>query len=585
MNGPTIKIVLLTDSKTINMMLKGMLNPLHYATTVLHSSANDLFDSLIKGQPDIIFLRTELKHANGLEICDQIKQESALSKTRVVFLSSNPKVREQAKKHDADRFLTMPFTITDVVKTITSLMLVKPVILFVEDSDVMHSTVVPALKEEGFDLLQAWNGEEALNLIDQHADHIDIIVSDISMPGMDGIQLCKTFRCNRTKDIPFILLTSMDSEESISQGFEAGADDYVIKPVLIPELISRIQRLLQTEQSQEINRPEKILVVDDSPMIRGIMLTALHSHGFQVETAEHGIEALAKIKMNHFQLLITNYDMPHMNGLDLCLKIRQTPSRIQNIPIIFITERNAKADEIRVKSVGIQAFFTKPFNMDRFMAEIERVLAMVRLKRQDHMLTHYFPERALTRNSQPANTDQTIADKQFRTILFTGIKNFHALGKKLGAEKLIEFLNHYFAAILEIMEQFQVIADGVLEERLFLSFGHQDQGAMKAIHCAQEMHKTMIALQQQTGVQFDLQTGIHSGHLILGVLNNAPQHCKMTLIGANIHIARLVKDIAAANQIALSETTFALVQSLINTQPIGFATTQTESIRVFAVIE
>ncbi|MBF0626782.1 MAG: response regulator [Magnetococcales bacterium] len=572
------KVLLLTDSGTVNQMLKGTLQSHGYAVTMLQSGNAQFFQAIVEAQPDIIFLRTELTHANGLEVCDRIKKEPTLVATRVVFLSSNPKVREQAIEHRADRFLTMPFSPADVIETAAVLSIVKPVILYVDDSDLLHRTVVPPLKEEGYEVIEAWDGREAMEIIDERDGHIDMILSDVEMPVMDGITLCKTVRQTRNEDIPFMLLTSLDTAEAVEKGFGAGADDYLTKPVLVHEMLSRVKRLLKSGR-QENARPERLLLVDDSPVIRGMMLTALRSHGLHADAVEHGVAALAKLQEKRYHLMVSDYDMPHMNGLELCMKIRQEPSPWQQMPIIFVTARDAKADEVRVKSLGVQAFITKPFNADRFLAETERVLSELQLQRHSRMLGYYFADQA-------GKGDGVLASDQFRSVLCVGIAEFGALTKKLDPKALITLLNHYFAAMSEVLERCEVLVDRIQEDHLFISFGNQDKGAMQAIECARAMHQALPELQRRSGnKEIRLLTGIHSGRLIVGATDPISTRDRtITLIGESIDLARSVQEVAPPGEVILSEPTFALVQTLVKTQPMGYVKTPEGAMRAFQVI-
>ncbi|MBF0261772.1 MAG: response regulator [Magnetococcales bacterium] len=572
------KVLLLTDSGTVNQMLKSTLQSHGYAVTMLQSGNAEFFGAMVDDPPDIIFLRTELTHANGLEVCDRIKKEPTLSATRIVFLSSNPKVREQAIEHRADRFLTMPFSSADVLETANLLSVVKQVILYVDDSDLMHRTVVPPLKEEGYEVVEAWDGREATEIIDERDGRIDLILSDVEMPVMDGISLCKSIRASRTEDIPFVLMTSLDSAEAVARGFAAGADDYLTKPVMVQEMLSRVKRLIKSGR-YEAARPEQILIVDDSAVIRGMMLTALRSHGLTADSVEHGVAALAKLREKRYHLMISDYDMPHMNGLDLCMKVRQEPSPWQKMPIIFVTARDTKQDEVRVKSLGIQAFITKPFQADRFLAEIERVLSEEHLTRQNRRLGYYFPDQISTGQT-------TLASDQFRTILSVGIADFRAMTKSLEPKALVTLLNNHFAALGEVLERCEAVVDRIQEDHLIVSFGNQDKGAMQAIECARAMHAALPEIQRRTNnTDLRIQTGIHSGRVILGALETiAARDKSILMIGENVDLARRVQEVAPAGDVVLSETTFALVQSLVKTQPMGYVKTAEGAIRAFQVV-
>ena len=122
-------------------------------------------------------------------------------------------------------------------------------ILIVEDTDdfrmFLHSCLI-----DYYDVMEASNGKEALEIIAEHAEEIDLILSDIMMPVMNGMELC-----NRVKNdinlshIPFIMLTARTSEEQMLSGFREGADDYITKPFNLDILLMRIQRLLKWTMS------------------------------------------------------------------------------------------------------------------------------------------------------------------------------------------------------------------------------------------------------------------------------------------------------------------------------------------------
>jgi sigma-B regulation protein RsbU (phosphoserine phosphatase) len=123
-------------------------------------------------------------------------------------------------------------------------------ILVVDDSMSQRRTLARYLRRSGFDVIEAGSGEEALDLIE--ADAPDIVISDWMMPGLTGIDLCRTIRtAERQRYVYFILLTSKAEKSEIVQGLEAGADDFLSKPVNSAELLGRIsagERVLKMER-------------------------------------------------------------------------------------------------------------------------------------------------------------------------------------------------------------------------------------------------------------------------------------------------------------------------------------------------
>ena len=114
-------------------------------------------------------------------------------------------------------------------------------ILLVEDNEMIVKGLVYSLSKEGFETNIAYNAQEAEGKIESNV--YDIIILDVMLPDGNGFELCKHIKEN--KDIPIIFLTAKDDEKDVVNGFNLGADDYVIKPFRTMELISRIYNVLR----------------------------------------------------------------------------------------------------------------------------------------------------------------------------------------------------------------------------------------------------------------------------------------------------------------------------------------------------
>jgi DNA-binding response OmpR family regulator len=124
-------------------------------------------------------------------------------------------------------------------------------VLVVEDSPTIVSVVKYFLELEGFEVLVAENGLAGLEAAKRERPRV--IVSDINMPGMDGMAMVKTLRADpETRDIAIILLTCESSVEKETQGLAAGADDYLLKPVEPRRLAARVKALLARSQARQL---------------------------------------------------------------------------------------------------------------------------------------------------------------------------------------------------------------------------------------------------------------------------------------------------------------------------------------------
>lgn len=565
-----IKTLLLTDSGTINRMITSGLGDTQYDIKSIKSKDEEFFQAVLDFQPALVFLKSELNHARGMEVCDRIKGHETLKETKVVFLSSSPDVREQAVQHKIDRFLSLPFSLQDVNTAATALTAKKPKILYVDDSDMMHHAVVPSLRDEGYEVLEGWDGQEALELLDNVEGKVDLILSDVEMPVMNGYQFCKSVHQSLSEDIPFILLTSLGTEEAIQQGFEAGADDYILKPVVIPELLSRIKRLIHAGgQLCGVARTERILVVDDSELILKMVVKALSAQGFQVDAVEHGLSALSKLREREYHLLITDFEMPHMDGLELCQRIRKGEAGFSEIPILFATTRISQSDIIKMRSIGAQAVISKPFTPERVVAEVERVLANIRLEQTHKIICHFFPEQAFTEDPNRNFQDPYFAEDQFRTIFSCRIVNLSALSKHLKSQEVIKLVNQYLARMVEVLEPFGLVVEKLVEDRIFVSVAGQEEEVLRAVRVAMAMVATQPSLCEATDHTIQLGVAIHVGHVILGNIGTKNIEHKITLLGESIQAVRAVHNHAQGGEILISDACLKQVQSLVEVEEAG----------------
>lgn len=116
-------------------------------------------------------------------------------------------------------------------------------ILIVDDEALNRMLLRSVLEEEGYRVLEAPDGEQALQLTEEHA--VDLILLDVVMPGIDGIEVCRRVRQKeQLAHVPIILLTALDDSATRTQGSAAGCDDFLSKPVDDSELFARLSGLL-----------------------------------------------------------------------------------------------------------------------------------------------------------------------------------------------------------------------------------------------------------------------------------------------------------------------------------------------------
>jgi len=123
-------------------------------------------------------------------------------------------------------------------------------ILIVEDDQRVAELIKRGLEEQGFVTTLAYDGLSGKKLSSQ--DHFDLVITDIILPKMDGLDLCKYLR-QTNPDLPIIMLTALGTTDDKVEGFDAGADDYLVKPFEMRELLVRIRALLKRNQKNSGN--------------------------------------------------------------------------------------------------------------------------------------------------------------------------------------------------------------------------------------------------------------------------------------------------------------------------------------------
>ncbi|MDA1680486.1 response regulator transcription factor [Bacillus cereus group sp. TH152-1LC] len=122
-------------------------------------------------------------------------------------------------------------------------------ILIVEDEDILREIMKDYLLNEGYNVLEAIDGKEALSIFEEHEVHL--IILDIMLPELDGWAVCRRIR--KKSNVPIIMLTARVDEDDTLLGFELGADDYITKPYSPPILLARAKRLMESRYSAAVN--------------------------------------------------------------------------------------------------------------------------------------------------------------------------------------------------------------------------------------------------------------------------------------------------------------------------------------------
>ncbi len=277
-------------------------------------------------------------------------------------------------------------------------------VLVVDDVPANVKLLEARLSAEYFDVVTAANGAEALAICERA--ECDIILLDVMMPDMDGFEVCRRLKTNPvTHHLPVVIVTALDQASDRVRGLEAGADDFLTKPVSDVQLIARVRSLARlkmvtdelrmravTSKEMGIESPEReavadtgrngrILVVDDRASSCERLAEVL-GREHKVDIEQDPAEALFHAAEGNYDLLIVSLSLENFDGLRLCSQVRSL-ERTRNLPILALSDMDDNARLVRGLEIGVNDYLARPIDKNELLA---RVRIQVRKKRYTERL-------------------------------------------------------------------------------------------------------------------------------------------------------------------------------------------------------
>ena len=212
------------------------------------------------------------------------------------------------------------------------------------------------------------------------AFHPDLMLLDVSMPGLDGMQTLQALRRQPGMvAVPAVFLTTRTQAQDVSQYRGLGAVDVIAKPFDPKHLFDRITAVLAAIEPQEVDsslpRRRSVLVVEDDPGIRFLIGFLLEQQGFQMRAAEDGTAGLALIQNEApADLAILDIMMPGTDGLTLLDHMKQLPSW-RSVPVMMMTTKSDEASVARALAAGADDYLVKPFEPAELLFRLSRLVS------------------------------------------------------------------------------------------------------------------------------------------------------------------------------------------------------------------
>ena len=279
-----------------------------------------------------------------------------------------------------------------------------PMVLIVDDSITVRELLSLSFSKVGYRVEQARDGQEAWEKLSSGLP-CDLIFCDIEMPKMNGLELLSSIqKDSQLSEVPVAMLTSRGADRHQQLAAKLGASGYFIKPYTEKDLLDAAQRMIDgeillagssrkpkapkpTEEAkpkqakQQKSRPDRgkhfeprVLVVDDSVIVREMVSMTFSKAGYKVEQARDGQEAWEKVSSGlPCDLIVCDIEMPRMNGLEFLSHVQEDPN-LSELPVAMLTSRGAQKMKKIAAQRGAKAYFVKPYMEDVLLESAKRLL-------------------------------------------------------------------------------------------------------------------------------------------------------------------------------------------------------------------
>lgn len=376
------------------------------------------------------------------------------------------------------------------------------------------------LMSEYYDVITATSGAEALEKIIQ--DSPDMVLLDVMMPEMDGFEVCRRIKSNpQTAHIPVVMVTALTDSSDRVNGLEAGADDFLTKPVNDIALMARVRSLVRlkmtvdewrarentattlgvinddADMNAEQNEPANILIVEDQSFEAEKCSETLEKEGHMVSIATNGMEAMEFITQYKFDLIIISLNMAEEDGLRLVSHLRSN-ERTRSLPILMVGSNEDMQRIARGLEIGAHDYIVRPIDRNELKARIKTQIRRKRFQEKlkanyevslsmalTDTLTGLFNRRYLNVHLEKL-LEQSGEQRKPLAVLMFDIDHFKSVNDTYGHAVGDEVLKVFSERLKSRLRSFDILARTGGEEFVAVLV---DIGIEKACHIAERLRR------------------------------------------------------------------------------------------------
>ena len=325
-----------------------------------------------------------------------------------------------------------------------------------------------------------------------------------------------------------------------------------------------------------------VLVVDDSRTMRLALIRALNALGFQnITEAVNGRQALELVTTRPFDLMLLDMEMPEMNGMEVLAALKAN-RELSGLPVIVISGAEQMEHAVKCIEAGAEDFLPKPFNPTLLRARVTTSLEKKRLRDLDRLrLVELGRAHELVRRAFGRYVSEEVAasilqspeglelggEEREVTILMSDLRGFTALAARLTPHQVIEFLNLYLEAMVEIVSRYEGTIDEIIGDAILVIFGApvpSADHAAKAVACGLAMQLGMADVNRRLtakgAAELQMGIGIHTGRVIVGNIGSL-RRTKYAAVGSAVNMAGRIESFTTGGQLLISENTRARIES------------------------
>jgi adenylate cyclase len=337
-------------------------------------------------------------------------------------------------------------------------------------------------------------------------------------------------------------------------------------------LQGRISGRLETPRPATEGK-HRVMVVDDSPLACAFVQEGLETLGYEVVVFDDPYKALEQVSKVQPAIVLTDLDMPGLDGVELCRRLKDGPAR--QVPVIVLTANDGETERVQGLRAGADDYVNKSASMNELSARIESVMRRTgETERMRKLFARYTSDAVVEEILKSPDTVVLTGEKREVTVLFADIRNFTGLAESLPPEQVVGVLNQVLGRLSDAVLTAGGTLDKFLGDGLMAVWGapvHRSDDALRALQSSKMMMAAMEELRGQAEAEFaarpedgrplvlELGIGINSGVVVAGNIGGA-MRTEYTCIGDAVNVAARLCALAGPGEILVGERTHELVQ-------------------------